>query len=85
MRARIGVSADADQRAFQEGLRRQLDATGLQESEYRRLIRAEALGTAITDKFKAELPANDPDGQDRGDHGSLAGSRAGRDRSHQRR
>jgi hypothetical protein len=58
LRARIGVAEEGDQRAFQDALRRQLDATGLSESEYRRLVRAEALQTALTDKFKAELPAN---------------------------
>ncbi len=54
LRGRIGVSADADQRAFQDALRRQLDATGLTEGEYRRLVLADALETAIKDKFTAE-------------------------------
>jgi hypothetical protein len=56
LRSRIGVAEEADQRAFQDGLRRQLDSTGLKEAEYRRMIRSEALATALTDKFKAELP-----------------------------
>jgi len=58
LRSRIGVSPDADQRAFQDALRNQLDVTGLTETEYRRLILADSLETAIKDKFTAELPAN---------------------------
>jgi hypothetical protein len=58
LRARLAVPADADQRAFQDALRNQLDDTGLSESEFRRLVRAEALASAATEKFKAELPAN---------------------------
>jgi|CXWL01.1.fsa_nt_gi hypothetical protein len=56
LRTRIGVAADADQRAFQDGLRGQINATGLNESEFRRLVLAESLETAIKDKFTAELP-----------------------------
>lgn len=56
LRSRIGVAADADQRAFQDGLRGQLSATGLNEAEFRRLVLAELLETAIKDKFTAELP-----------------------------
>jgi parvulin-like peptidyl-prolyl isomerase len=57
LRQRIAVAADADQRSFQEALRRQLDTTGLSETEYRRLVRAEATETALKEKFQADLPA----------------------------
>jgi len=63
LRGLIGVSADADRRAFQDALRRQLEVTGLKEGEYRRLVLADALETAIKDKYTAELPANIPQAQ----------------------
>lgn len=57
MRTRIGVSPEADQRTYQDALRNQLQSTGLNESEFRRLVLGETLETAIVDKFEAELPA----------------------------
>jgi parvulin-like peptidyl-prolyl isomerase len=60
LRNRIGVAPDADQRTFQDRLRTQLDFTGLNESEYRRLILADVTETALKDKFEAELPATIP-------------------------
>ncbi len=57
LRSRVGVADGADQRAFADGLRTQLQTTGLQESEYYRLIRAEIIDAKIRDKFKSELPA----------------------------
>jgi len=57
LRQRIGVSADSDQRAFQDALRRQLDATGLTESEFRRLVSGEAYELAIKRTFESEIPA----------------------------
>jgi hypothetical protein len=58
LRARIGVADGADQRAFADGLRTQLQTTGLHEDEYRRLIRAEIIDQKIIDKYKSELPAS---------------------------
>jgi hypothetical protein len=58
MRTRIGVSPEADSSTFQDALRRQLEATGLNETEYRRLVESETLETAIVDKFQGELPAS---------------------------
>ncbi len=56
-RERIVVSAEADQRTYADGLRNELNKTGLTEAELRRLVRAEALTRKIQDKFKAEAPA----------------------------
>jgi hypothetical protein len=57
LRSRIGIPTGTDQRTYQDALRRQLDATGLTEYEYKRLVLADALETAIKEKFTAELPA----------------------------
>lgn len=57
MRSRIGVGPEADQRSFQDALRRQLDATGLNEKEFRRLVQGETIETVIVEKFQNELPA----------------------------
>lgn len=56
-RERIVVSAQADQRTYADGLRKELDKTGLTEAELRRLVRADAMTRKIQDKFKAEAPA----------------------------
>ena len=56
LRSRIVVSPAADQRTFADGLRKELDKTGLR-SPSSLLVRAEAIDTKITDKFKAEAPA----------------------------
>lgn len=58
LRGRIGVADGADQRAFADGLRTQLETTGLHEDEYRRLIRGQIIDEKITDKYKSELPAS---------------------------
>lgn len=57
MRTRIGVAPEADQRTYQDALRNQLESTGLNESEFRRLVEGETIETAIVDKFQTELPA----------------------------
>jgi len=57
LRTRVGVGDSADQKAFADALRRQLDITGLTESEYRRLILAELLTQKLKDNLKAQLPA----------------------------
>ncbi|HYM16353.1 MAG TPA: peptidylprolyl isomerase [Dehalococcoidia bacterium] len=57
LRARIGVAANADNRAFADALKKQLDSSGLTETEYRRMVRAAALQSKIIQKFTAELPA----------------------------
>ena len=56
LRGRLGVSQEGTAKEFADAFRRQLDTTGLNESEYRRLIRGELLDTKIHDKFKAEAP-----------------------------
>ncbi len=56
LRTRVGVGTEADQKAFADALRRQLDTSGLNEDEYRRLIRAELLTQKIKDKLKLQLP-----------------------------
>jgi hypothetical protein len=57
LRLRLGVAADADQRAFADAFRDELDSTGLHEGEYRRIVEAELLGEKIREKFTAEAPA----------------------------
>jgi parvulin-like peptidyl-prolyl isomerase len=56
LRQRIGVAADADQRVFADRFRDALDASGLNESEYRRLAHAEVLSQKIRDQFTAQAP-----------------------------
>ena len=56
-RTRIVVAPTADQRTFADGLRKELDKSGLTRSELERVVRADALETKIRDKFKAETPA----------------------------
>lgn len=56
LRQRIGVDANADQRAFADRFRDALDAAGLSESEYRRLAHAEVLSQKIRDRFTAQAP-----------------------------
>jgi hypothetical protein len=58
LRARVGVADGADQRSFADGLRTQLQTTGLHEDEYRRLIRAQLIDQKIIDKYRSELPAS---------------------------
>jgi hypothetical protein len=57
LRTRIGVAAAADQRTFADGLRKELDKTGLTESELRRLVRTDVITSKLKDKFKADVPA----------------------------
>ena len=56
LRGKIGVGAEADQKQFADALVRQLDTSGLQEDEYRRLAKAELLTKKIKEKFKLEAP-----------------------------
>ncbi len=58
LRGRLGVGEAAPAKDFADAFRKQLDTTGLTESEYRRLIRGQLIDTKIHDKFKAEAPAN---------------------------
>lgn len=57
LRARIGVPADADEKTFGDRYRTTLEASGLTDKEYKRLVEAEVLQTKIQDKFTAEAPA----------------------------
>jgi hypothetical protein len=57
LRTRIGVAVAADQRTFADALRKELDKTGLTESELRRLVRTDTITSKIKDKYKAEVPA----------------------------
>ncbi len=59
-RTRIVVAPAADQRTFADGLRKELDKSGLTRTELERVVRADALETKIRDKFKAEAPATQP-------------------------
>jgi hypothetical protein len=56
LRTRIGVAAAADQRTFADGLRKELEKTGLTESELRRLVRTDAITSSIKTKYTAEVP-----------------------------
>ncbi len=58
LRTRVGVGESVDTKTFADALRRQLDTTGLHESEYRRLIRAELLTQKGKDHLKLQLPLN---------------------------
>jgi len=58
LRTRVGVGESVDTKTFADALRRQLDTTGLHESEYRRLIRAELLTQKVKDHLKLQLPLN---------------------------
>ncbi len=57
MKRRVGVPETADDAAFAEAYGTALDASGLKDSEYRRLVHAEVLADKIRDKFEAEAPA----------------------------
>ena len=57
LREKLAVPATADQRAFADAFRTALDKTGLTESEYRNLARAEAFDKKILEKFKTDAPA----------------------------
>jgi parvulin-like peptidyl-prolyl isomerase len=57
LRERIGVTADADQRTFADRFRTALDASGLSESEYRRMVKSDVLEKKIRDQFTAQAPA----------------------------
>lgn len=56
-RSRIGAAPAADQRTFADALRKELEKTGLTESELRRLVRADAIRSSIRAKYNAEVPA----------------------------
>ena len=53
---KLAVPATADQRAFADAFRTALDKTGLTESEFRTIARAEAFDKKILDKFKTDAP-----------------------------
>jgi hypothetical protein len=56
---RLGVSEDAGGQAFAEALRDALDESRLNETEYRRFIRASGIEEKVRAKFTAEAPATD--------------------------
>jgi hypothetical protein len=58
LKSKVGVSAEADGRAYAEAFRTQLELTGLHEDEYRRLALGELLEEKITERFKTEAPEN---------------------------
>ena len=53
----LGVAPNADSKTFADALKKQLDATGLTDAEYRRMIRAQLLATKLNAKFTAAVPA----------------------------
>lgn len=55
--SRVGVAPNAGGRAFADALKKQLEATGLHEDEYRRMVRAQALLTKVREKFQSDLGA----------------------------
>lgn len=57
VRDKLGVAAAADQRAFADAFRTALDKTGLTESEYRSIARAEVFDRSLLAKFKSDAPA----------------------------
>lgn len=58
LRTRLGVAPQAAPDAFAEALRSQLEVTGLRQSEFERMVRADLLEEKLTAKFKEALPAN---------------------------
>ena len=54
---KLALPESADQRSFADALRTALDKSGLSESEYRLLARAELFNEKITEKFTADAPA----------------------------
>jgi parvulin-like peptidyl-prolyl isomerase len=57
LRAAVGVASNADDKAFADALKTKLSQTGLTESEFRRMVRSNALQAKAFEKFTAELPA----------------------------
>ncbi len=57
LRSKISVSDAADQKTFNDQFRIALDTSGLNETEYRRLVLGELLDKKIRDKYTAEAPA----------------------------
>ena len=57
LRRKIGVSQEADDKTFTDRYRAALKSSGLHDSEYRRLAKAEALEQKVRDKFQSEAPA----------------------------
>jgi hypothetical protein len=57
LRTRLGVASNADNKTFADALKKQLDLTDLTETEFRRLVRANALEAKAFTKFSSELPA----------------------------
>jgi len=60
LRAKVVVAEDADDAAFAEQYRLALSASRLREDEYRRVVRAEALGKKVQDKLNESTPAQVP-------------------------
>lgn len=56
LRDKANVAADADEKTFADAYKRVLDASGLRDSEYRRLVTAEVLETKVREKFRQEAP-----------------------------
>jgi hypothetical protein len=57
LRARIGSVEGEDQRAFADKLRAAIKASGLNESEFRRLVFGEFLRNKVREKLTDDLPA----------------------------
>jgi len=57
LRQRIGASPDAEPRVFADRFREALDNSGLNESEYRRLVKSDLLSNKVREKFRNEAPA----------------------------
>jgi len=54
----LGLGSSGDSKAFADALKKQLQSTGLTDSEYRRKVRVELLTTKLNTKFTSELPAS---------------------------
>ncbi len=60
LRAKLHVASNVDQRVFADAFRRELEATGLHEDEYRRVVLAQLLKQKLEQKFHSEIPATLP-------------------------
>ncbi len=57
IKLRVGVPENADDATFARAYKTTLAASGLKDSEYRRIVHAEVLADKIRAKFEAEAPA----------------------------
>ncbi len=55
--AKLGLASNATNQAVADALKKQLDLTGLTETEYRRLLRGQQLESKVVAKFTSEVPA----------------------------